>query len=91
MKACVLIPSYNSGPLLRQTVAAALDVWEDVFVVIDGSKDGSDEGLEDLAGTKRLRVQRLAENGGKGGAILKGITLAEDEGFTHALTMDADG
>ncbi|MCE2959216.1 MAG: glycosyltransferase family 2 protein [Akkermansiaceae bacterium] len=91
MKACVLIPSYNSGPLLRQTVAAALNVWEDVFVVIDGSKDGSDEGLEDLAGTKRLRVHRLAENGGKGAAILKGITLAEDEGFTHALAMDADG
>jgi len=91
MKACILIPSYNSGPLLRQTLAAVLDAWEDVFVVIDGSKDGSDKGLEDLAETGRLRVHRLAKNGGKGAAILKGITLAEQEGFTHALAMDADG
>ena len=91
MKACVLIPSYNTGPLLRQTVAAVLEVWEDVFVVVDGSNDGSADGLEDLADGKNLRVHRISENGGKGGAVLKGIQLAHEEGFTHALTMDADG
>lgn len=93
MKACVLIPSYNSGPLLRQTLAGVMEVWDDVFVVIDGSTDGSDEGLESLAaeGTGKLRILRLAQNGGKGGAVLKGITLAAEEGFTHALAMDADG
>jgi glycosyltransferase involved in cell wall biosynthesis len=93
MKACVLIPSYNSGPLLRWTLTAVLDVWDDIFVVIDGSTDGSDANLEDLAigGNARLRVCRLLENGGKGSAILRGITLAGAEGFTHALTMDADG
>ncbi|WP_411827548.1 glycosyltransferase family 2 protein [Luteolibacter sp. AS25] len=93
MKPCVLIPSYNSGPLLRKTVAGVLEVWDDVFVVIDGSTDGSADGLEDLAegaGT-RLRVHRLEVNQGKGSAILKGISLAADEGFTHALAMDADG
>ena len=93
MKACVLIPSYNSGPLLRQTLAGVLEAWDDVFVVIDGSTDGSDERIEDLAnGTDaRLRVHRMPENQGKGSAVLQGITLAADEGFTHALTMDADG
>ena len=93
MKACVLIPSYNSGPLLRWTLTGVLDVWDDIFVVIDGSTDGSDADLEDLAigGNARLRVYRLPENGGKGSAILRGITLAGAEGFTHALTMDADG
>ncbi len=92
MKPCVLIPSYNSGPLLRRTVAGALDEWEDVFVVIDGSTDGSDEGLENLAAeNKRLRVHRLPENQGKGSAVLAGISRAAGEGFTHALAMDADG
>ena len=91
MKACVLIPSYNSGPLLKQTLAGVLAVWDDVFVVIDGSTDGSDEGLEAMAGDANLRIHRLPQNGGKGGAILKGITLASEEGFTHALAMDADG
>lgn len=93
MKACVLIPSYNSGPLLRQTVAGVLEKWGDVFVVIDGSTDGSDQGLEEMGknGGSNLRVIRLPENCGKGAAVLLGITLAAQEGFTHALAMDADG
>ncbi len=93
MKACVLIPSYNSGPLLRQTVAEVLQVWGDVFVVVDGSTDGSDAGLEELgrAGHSGLRVHRLPGNQGKGAAVLHGIRLAADEGFTHALAMDSDG
>ena len=93
MKACVLIPSYNSGSLLRQTLAGVLEVWDDVFVVIDGSTDGSDVGLEELGNKdgKRLRIHRLKENEGKGSAVLAGISLAANEGFTHALAMDADG
>jgi glycosyltransferase involved in cell wall biosynthesis len=92
MKPCVLIPSYNSGPLLRSTVAGALAAWEDVFVVIDGSTDGSDTDLESVAdGSGGLRVHRLPVNRGKGAAVLEGIALAQAEGFTHALTMDSDG
>lgn len=73
-------------------MAGALVVWEDVFVVIDGSTDGSDAALEDLAAASRgLRVHRLPVNRGKGAAVLEGITLAQMEGFTHALTMDSDG
>lgn len=46
----VLIPSYNTGrALLRKTVAAALSQWQPVWVVIDGSTDGSDTDLETLA------------------------------------------
>ena len=93
MKACVLIPSYNSGPLLRQTLSDVREVWGDIFVVIDGSTDGSDDGLEELGEREgiRLRVLRLPENCGKGNAVLEGISLAGKEGFTHALAMDADG
>jgi glycosyltransferase involved in cell wall biosynthesis len=92
MKACVLIPSYNAGPLLRATVAGVLEHWPDVIVVIDGSTDGSDRDLELLAqGRDGLRVHRLSENQGKGAAVLAGIRLAQAEGFTHALTMDSDG
>ncbi len=87
-----MIPSYNSGLLLRKTVANALEEWSDVFVVIDGSTDGSDANLEDLGSPeKRLRVLRISKNGGKGAAVLHGITEAQKEGFTHALAMDADG
>ncbi|MFD2256189.1 glycosyltransferase family 2 protein [Luteolibacter algae] len=95
MKACVLIPSYNSGPLLRRTLTGVMQEWADIFVIIDGSTDGSDEHLEELAsqytGAVRLRVHRLPENRGKGSAVLAGINLAQEEGFTHVLAMDADG
>ncbi len=93
MKGCVLIPSYNTGPLLRETVQGALAAWCDVFVVIDGSTDNSDADLELLATDSNpcLRVIRLPKNQGKGSAVLTGIEVAMNEGFTHALTMDADG
>ncbi len=93
MKACVLIPTYNTGPLLEETVRRALGCWPDVFVVVDGSTDGSDATLEALVTDPRqnLRIIRLPQNQGKGSAVLTGVKLALDEGFTHALTLDADG
>ncbi len=92
MRAAVLIPSYNSGPLLQETVKEVLGEWNEVLVVIDGSTDGSDEGLEELEEEgKSLTVHRLPENRGKGAAVLQGINLLAERGLTHALTMDADG
>ncbi len=88
----VLIPSYNPGATVFETVAGARRFWNPVWVVVDGSTDESVEGLRrmerDDAG---LRVIVLPENRGKGNAVLHGIKLAASEGFTHALTMDSDG
>ena len=91
-KPIVLIPSYNPGPKVYDTVRAARAQWTPVWVVVDGSTDGSGERLEAMAETDPgLRVIRLPENQGKGAAVLAGITLAQAEGYTHALTMDSDG
>jgi glycosyltransferase involved in cell wall biosynthesis len=88
----LLIPSYNSGPLLLHTVREARAAWAPVWVVVDGSTDGSDAALAPLeAADPDLRVIRLARNSGKGAAVLHALRLAEAEGFTHALVMDADG
>ena len=84
----VLIPSYNSGPVLRRTVEGALGAWQPVWVVVDGSTDGSADALPPHPA---LRVLRLGRNGGKGAAVLHGLRHAEAAGFTHALVMDADG
>lgn len=87
----ILIPSYNTGPeLLCRTVASALDSGLPVMVVIDGSTDGSGAELESLS-HPRLRLLQLPANEGKGGAVLHGSLTASDDGFTHVLTMDADG
>lgn len=88
----VLIPSYNPGPTVIDTVLAARAQWTPVWVVVDGSTDGSAERLQALAASDPgLRLIVLPENRGKGAAVLEGISQAAAEGFTHALTMDSDG
>ncbi len=84
----VVIPSYNSGVRLLHTVRAALVEWPEVWVVLDGSTDGSEAVLGQHRG---LRLIRRAQNGGKGAAVLDALRLAAAAGFTHALVMDADG
>ncbi len=88
----VLIPSYNTGSIVLETVAEALEYWTPVWVVVDGSDDGSGEALDTMAKERQdLRVFRLARNQGKGAAVAHGFHEAEAHGFTHILCMDADG
>lgn len=88
----VLIPSYNPGRKVLATVRAARAQWTPVWVVVDGSTDGSAEWLaEEAERDPGLRVIVMPQNRGKGSAVLHGITLAAQAGFTHALTMDSDG
>lgn len=88
----VLIPSYNPGGKVIETVKAARRFWDPVWVVVDGSNDGSAESLQGMAaGDQGLSIIVLPKNGGKGAAVLHGLDLAAECGYTHALTMDSDG
>ncbi|OUM01864.1 glycosyltransferase family 2 protein [Variovorax sp. JS1663] len=88
----VLIPSYNTGERLFSTVSAARAQWNPVWVVVDGSTDGTGERLQQMAaGDPGLRVWVLPRNQGKGAAVLHGLRAAQEAGFTHVLTMDSDG
>jgi hypothetical protein len=88
----VLIPSYNTGETVYRTVREARQYWEPVWVVVDGSSDGTDKGLSEMAASDPgLKVFVLPHNQGKGSAILHGLHAAAEAGFTHALAMDADG
>ncbi len=60
---------------------------DEVFVVDDGSPDGTAAAAE-AAGA---RVLRRPENGGKGSALRDGLALVLPEGFTHVAFVDADG
>ena len=88
----VLIPSYNAGPRLALTIADALARWSPVWIVDDGSTDGSTVAAQQLAARDpRLRVLVRPRNGGKGAAVATGVAAALAAGFTHVLTLDADG
>lgn len=88
----VLIPSFNPGPVVFETVREARRHWAPVWIVVDGSTDGTPERLEAMAREDPgLRVIAVPRNRGKGAAVLHGIVLAAGEGYTHVLTMDSDG
>ena len=88
----VLIPSYNTGPKLYDTVRDARAQWSPVWVVVDGSDDGTAEGVQAMAAADPgLRVAVLTPNQGKGAAVLHGLRAAQAAGFSHVLTMDSDG
>jgi glycosyltransferase involved in cell wall biosynthesis len=88
----ILIPSYNTGGKVLQTVWEARREWNPVWVVVDGSTDGTLDALNALAANDPgLRILALPHNQGKGAAILHGLREARIAGYTHVLAMDADG
>lgn len=88
----VLIPSYNPGEKVFETVRAARKEWQPVWVVVDGSTDGTGPAILAMAREDPgLEVLVRPRNGGKGAAVLLGLEQALRRGFTHALVMDSDG
>ncbi|MEI8251733.1 MAG: poly-beta-1,6-N-acetyl-D-glucosamine synthase [Synechococcus sp. ELA057] len=86
----VLIPCFNEGPNLRETIGAALALrWSDweVIAINDGSSDDTGQQLEAMAEAEpRLRVVHLAVNQGKALALHAGALLAR-----HELLLCIDG
>jgi len=88
----VLMPSYNTCAKVYETVRNARRFWDPVWVVVDGSRDGTTQGLQAMAAADAgLRLFVLPENVGKGAAILHALRVAVAEGYTHVLTIDSDG
>jgi glycosyltransferase involved in cell wall biosynthesis len=77
-----------------ERVRAVLGGLEDVgalIVVNDGSTDDTGARLQDFEGVEGVTVLSHPRNLGKGAALLSAFRYASDKGFTHALTVDADG
>lgn len=89
----VVMPYFNPGHRLRATVEQAIDVLRgsgvtfEVVTVSDGSTDGSEQTLDDLAPDVLQRVV-LPARGGKGQAVRAGLERGRGRylGF-----IDADG
>lgn len=83
----VIIPVYNHERTIAEVVEEALKLGWPVYVVDDGSTDGTYERIKDVPG---IRIIRHKENRGKGAAILSGFTAAVPAA-DWAVTVDADG
>lgn len=84
----VVMPSYDTGPKVYDTVAQARAQWCPVYVVVDGSTDGTAEGLQRLAADDAgLKVWVLPRNQGKGAAVRTGLQHATGN---FIVIQDAD-
>lgn len=90
---CFLIPIYNHDKTITATVERLLPYELPIIIVDDGSNIHTKEVLAVLAEEHKSLVllHTLAENSGKGGAVMAGFRVAAEQGFTHALQIDADG
>ncbi len=89
---CIVIPVYNHGSTLAATVEQLLFLQLPVIVVDDGSNQATKDDIAAVAQQfDVVTVKTLAENQGKGGAVMAGLKLAYELGYSHALQVDADG
>lgn len=90
---CLIIPAYNEGTVIADVIAALSRVMTskqfdfEIVVVDDSSKD--DTALQ--AKQAGARVIQHILNTGSGGATATGLSYAQQNGFTIAATLDADG
>ena len=92
-KPCVVIPVYNHEHAVDGVVRAVLAQNLSCIVVDDGSSLECARVLDALVATMPSHVSLIRHpvNRGKGVAVLTGLRYAAEEGYTHALQIDADG
>lgn len=83
----VVVPVYNHGLTVGRVIREA-SLSFPVIAVDDGSTDETPRVLKQELG---IRVVTLAINQGKAAALKAGFAKAQELGFSHAITIDADG
>ncbi|MCF6255589.1 MAG: glycosyltransferase family 2 protein [Gammaproteobacteria bacterium] len=88
---CIIIPTYNHHRYIH-TVIDGLGQDIPCLIIDDGSISPCREILQDLARERPwVELVRLQQNQGKGIAVTTGLKHAYQQGFSHALQIDADG
>lgn len=88
MKVAIVIPTYNEGERLVETLSGVLEHFETVVVVDDGSRDKSFEWAKE-SGAYALRH---VVNRGQGAALQTGVDFAVQElNADIVVHFDADG
>jgi predicted LPLAT superfamily acyltransferase len=91
VKVAIVVPVYNHGEPLRATAARLAELGLPVLIVDDGSDEATKCAIAAVAALYRFEVVTLPRNGGKGHAVMAGLRRAAQQGFTHAVQVDADG
>jgi len=88
---CAIIPTYNNPQTLRSVVERVGQYISSIIIVDDGSDPPGREVANQIQQAGLAHVVYRPHNGGKGAAVKTGFQVAGDQGFSHALQIDADG
>jgi len=87
MRIAVVIPAFNEDATVARIAEGALRHAERVFVVDDGSRDGTAAALAGLPVT----LLRNDVNLGKAASLARGFAAALEQSMDAVVTLDADG
>src|SRR6266446_3244202 len=91
------IPTYNNPLTLERVVVGCLRETELPILVVDAGSDLpvtsllQEEEIHLSIHAGRLQILRARQDRSRGSAIQAAIADSAERGFTHLLTMDADG
>jgi glycosyltransferase involved in cell wall biosynthesis len=85
----VVIPVYNEVEHIEEIIkrVESTKLAQEILVVDDGSKDGTRDALQNMAGQTTVRVILHERNRGKGAAVVTGLRAARGDVL---LIQDAD-
>lgn len=85
----ILIPAYEAAEFLPQLLKSLKDIVDPQQILI--VNDGSQDRTEELAQSEGVQVCSHSQNQGKAQALITGFQWGMQEGYSWAITLDADG
>ncbi|MCF6775310.1 glycosyltransferase family 2 protein [Thiotrichales bacterium 19X7-9] len=90
-KLCIVVPNYNHSNRLMALFDALSQYNLPCILVDDGSNFITKKIIQQVLQRHHfIELVTLAENSGKGVAVCAGFKRAFEQGFSHALQIDAD-
>ena len=87
---CAVVPTFENAPTVGAVVERIRAHELPVVLVDDGSGPDGERACAALDDPPSVFLRRFAKNRGKGAAVMEGMRIAHEQGFTHAFQIDAD-
>jgi len=87
-RVCVIVPTYNNAGTLKDVLNRISQFTSSIIVINDGSTDTTAEVLKQF---ENITIRSFKKNKGKGAALKSGFSLAKEQGYRYAITIDSDG
>lgn len=87
----IVLPVFQHGIALADTVLQLRAMRLPLLVVNDGSDARQSHLIREVCQDQHITLLERDHNGGKGQAVIDGLRMAQQHGYTHAFQIDADG